>query len=48
MGEDLHNFCHKSLVRRDLVVPILYKLPEYDRYKGIQLEIDIISARERG
>lgn len=48
MGDYLDNFGHKGLVWGDLVVPVLYKIPEHDGYKSVQLQVDVVAARERG
>lgn len=48
MGDYLDDFGHKGLVRGDLVVPVLHKLAEKDGYKGVELQVDVVAARERG
>jgi hypothetical protein len=47
MGNDLHDLGHEGLVRRDLVVPLLHKFPQYDGDDGVELEIDIVAAGQR-
>ena len=37
----------KGLVGRDLAVPTLHKLPQDDGEKGIQLQVDVVAARQR-
>lgn len=44
---DLYNLCHEALIRRDLAVPSLHELPQYDRQQCVELQIDIIPARQR-
>lgn len=37
MGYNLDDLCDKGLVRRDLVVPCLHEVPQYDCYDGVEL-----------
>jgi len=43
----LQHLVHKRMVRRDLCIPRLHKLLEQHRNDGVQLQIDIVRARQR-
>lgn len=44
---DTQNLRHKRLVGSDLAIPALYKLPHDYSKEGVELQVDIIAARER-
>lgn len=46
VGDDMYNLSNERLIRGNLPVPTLYKVPQNDRYESIKLEIDVISARQ--
>ena len=48
VGDDLDDLGDKGLVGGDLGVPVLDVLPQYDGDQGIQLEVHIVAARQRG
>lgn len=45
--DDVQDLRHKRLIRGDLAVPALHKLAHDDGEEGIQLQIDIVAARQR-
>lgn len=47
MGDDAHNLGDKLLVGRDASVPALHELAQYDGQQRVQLQIDVVPARER-
>jgi len=47
MRYDMYNLGNKGLVGRDFIVPGLHELAQYDGQKGVELQIYIVSTRER-
>lgn len=47
MRNDLHNLRHEALVRRNLRIPRLHILLQDDRQERVQLQIDVVAARQR-
>lgn len=46
MCDDVDNLCDKGLVRGDLVVPGLHKVAQYDGDDGVELQVDVVPARQ--
>ena len=46
VGDGVHNLRYESLVRGDPAVPALHKLAEDDGQEGVQLQVDIVAARQ--
>lgn len=47
MGDDLNNLVHKALIWGDFCIPRIDEIFHHDCDDGVQLNVDIIGARQR-
>ena len=48
MSDDADDFLDESLVRRDLSIPAVHQLFHNNGNDGIELQIDLVAAAQRG
>ena len=48
VGDDPHHLFHEALVGGELAVPAVEEVFDDDGDEGVELEVDLVAARERG